>query len=89
MDKDQKELELKKLEIEKLKIKEGFIRTLALILLTIGAGLGASFKIICIPKNWYIYIVIILGFIFAGIGFLFILEVISFKRKIKEIEKWK
>ncbi len=40
MDKNQKELELKKLEIEKIKIKEGFLRTLAFILLTIGAGMG-------------------------------------------------
>ena len=41
MDKEQKELELKKIEIEKLKIKEGLFRTLVLIVLTVGAGLGA------------------------------------------------
>ena len=41
MDKEQKELELKKLELEKLKIKEGLFRTLVLIVLTVGAGLGA------------------------------------------------
>ena len=39
--KDDKELEFKKLEIEKLKIKEGLFRTLVLIVLTVGAGLGA------------------------------------------------
>lgn len=41
MDKEQKELELKKIELEKLKIKEGLFRTLVLIVLTVGAGLGA------------------------------------------------
>ncbi len=40
MDKEQKELELKKVEIEKLKIKEGLFRTLVLIVLTVSAGLG-------------------------------------------------
>ncbi len=40
MDKNQKELELKKLEIEKLKIKEGLFRSLIIVVLTIGAGIG-------------------------------------------------
>ncbi len=95
MDKD-KEIELKKLEIEKakvelekVKIKEGFIRTLAIILLTIGAGIGASLKILNVPKIWYLGITFILGIAFIGIGVIFIFEVISFKRKVKEIEKWK
>ncbi len=41
MDKQEKEIEIKKLEIEKLKIKEGLFRTLVLVVLTVGAGLGA------------------------------------------------
>ncbi|WP_029522291.1 hypothetical protein [Persephonella sp. KM09-Lau-8] len=88
MDNLQKEIELKKLEIEKLKIKEGFIRTLSIILLTIGAGIGASLKIIDIPKLWYSYIIIMLGIIFLGIGLIFIIEVVRFKKKIKELDKW-
>ncbi len=54
MDKEQREIELKKLEIEKakielekLKIKEGLFRTLVIALLTVGAGIGTlTFKII-------------------------------------------
>ncbi len=40
MEKEQKEIELKKLEIERLKIKEGLFRTLVIALLTVGAGFG-------------------------------------------------
>jgi len=89
MDREQKELELKKLEIEKLKIKEGFIRTLAIILLTIGAGIGTVLKIIGVPKSWYIGVTSILAIVFAGIVLIFIIELIKFKKKVKEIEKWK
>jgi len=89
MDKEQKELELKKLEIEKLKIRESFIRTLSIILLTIGAGIGTILNIINIPKSWYITIVIMLAIVFAVIGLIFIIEVGKFKRHIKELEKWK
>ena len=41
MGKDQQEIELRKLEVEKLKIKEGLFRSLVIVVLTIGAGLGA------------------------------------------------
>ena len=47
MEKEQREIELKKLEIEskkieleKLRIKEGLFRTIVLIILTSGAGFG-------------------------------------------------
>ncbi len=40
MEKEQREIELKKLEIEKLKNREGLFRTLVIALLTVGAGIG-------------------------------------------------
>ena len=89
MEKEQREIELKKLEIERLKVREGFIRTLAIILLTIGAGIGTGLRIINVPKGWYIGIVSLLGIAFLIIGVIFIFEIINFKRKIKEFEKWK
>ncbi|EDP74229.1 hypothetical protein [Hydrogenivirga sp. 128-5-R1-1] len=42
MDKKQEDIELKKLEIEKAKLLEGYLRTLGIILLTIGAGNESS-----------------------------------------------
>ena len=84
-----KNIEEKKLEIEKLKVKEGFIRTLAIILLTVGAGIGTGIKVLGIPKIWYEYVIALLGVVFFIIGTIFIFEVIDFKRKNKEIERWK
>jgi len=55
----------------------------------VGAGIGASFKIIGISKEWYIGIVFILGIIFFGLMVFFIFEIINFKRKLKELDKWK
>ena len=46
MDKEQKEIELKKLEIEKLKLLESYFKTLAFIILTIGAGLGTLLRLL-------------------------------------------
>ena len=40
MDKEQKELELKKIEIEKLKVRADILRTVIIALLAIGTGIG-------------------------------------------------
>ena len=40
MDKEQKEIEIKKLNTEKAKVLEGQIRSLVLILLALGGGIG-------------------------------------------------
>jgi len=40
LDKEQKEIELKKLDIEKAKVLEGQIRDLILVILALGGGIG-------------------------------------------------
>ncbi len=51
MDKEQKELEIKKLKIEKLKALEGIIRTVVIAILTIGAGIGTLIFQILVEKE--------------------------------------
>lgn len=91
MDKDQKEIELKKLEIEKLKIKESLFRTLILIVLTAGAGLGTVFYQIKLEiLKPYINMINIIISILLGIIFLSV-SIVSFflwrniKKKLEEI----
>ncbi len=43
MDKEQKEIELKKLEIERAKVLEGQIRGLILLIIALGGGLATLF----------------------------------------------
>ncbi|WP_029521242.1 hypothetical protein [Persephonella sp. IF05-L8] len=64
MDNLQKEIEVKKLEIEKLKIKEGLARTVLILILTVGAGIGTLAKIVNIPKIWYEVVFIFLLVVF-------------------------
>ncbi len=85
MDKDQKEIELKKLEIEKLKIKEGIARTILIMILTVGAGIGTLANFIEVPKLWYkgVFIGLILIFIIFSLLFLYLL--FSIRKKLKEL----
>ncbi|WP_457625054.1 hypothetical protein [Persephonella sp.] len=84
MDKDQKEIELKKLEIEKLKIKEGLFRTLVIIILTASAGAGTlHFKVFGNKFNAWLY-----GFLLFVIIVISILALwlwLSIRKKLKEI----
>ncbi len=88
MDKDQKEVELKKLEIEKAKIIEGYFRTLAIIVLTTGAGIGTLIQVIypgTLTKKLLLIVLLTIFFIFAfSFGFIWL----KLQRKIKELEKW-
>jgi len=84
MDKEQKELELKKIEIEKLKIKEGLFRTLVIIILTAGAGAGTlHFKVFGDKFNVFIY-----GFLLIIVGVISILALwfwLLIRKKLKEL----
>ncbi len=91
MEKDQKEIELKKLEIEKLKIKEGLFRSLIVIILTVGAGFGAVlYKIRSEIFAQYINLINIALIIFFGVLILS-LSIISYfvwrdiRKKLKEL----
>ena len=66
MDKEQKELEIKKLKIEKLKALEGIIRTVVIAILTIGAGIGTLIFQILVEKEkthilLYKYLIVLLS----------------------------
>ncbi len=88
MDKDQKEIELKKLEIEKLKIKEGLARTVLILVLTVGAGIGTLSKVIKIPLLWYEVVFILLLIVFVGFSLYFLVILISIRKELKEFEQW-
>ena len=94
MNKD-KEVELKKLEIEKAKVElekvkvlEGYFRTLAIIVLTTGAGIGTLIKMIypgVFTKKLLLIGLLVVFFIFAfSFGFIWL----KLQKKIKEMEKW-
>lgn len=91
MDKDQKEIELKKLEIEKLKIKESLFRTLILIVLTAGAGIGAV--IYQIKFDFFMKYMDLFNFIFVIFlgGLTFTISIVAYflwrniKNKLKEL----
>ena len=92
MEKEQKEIELKKLEIEKLKIKEGLFRSLVIIVLTIGAGLGAViYKTnIELIKQYNTTIdmifLILLGSLLFSITIITFFLWINIRRKLKELQ---
>ncbi|WP_297455479.1 hypothetical protein [Persephonella sp.] len=89
MDNLQKEIELKKLEIEKLKVKEGLTRTILILILTVGAGIGTLAKIIDIPNIWYEVVFVFLLVVFLTFSIYFLIIVITIRTKLKELEKWK
>ena len=84
MDKDQKEIELKKIELEKLKIKEGLFRTLVIIVLTVSAGIGTlNPKIIGDKLDKYIYYFLIFIDVVVLIFALWIW--LSIRKKLREL----
>ena len=84
MDKNQKEIELKKLKIEKLKIQEGLFRTLIIIILTASAGLGTlHFKVFGSKFNKELYGFLLFVIIVVSIFALWIW--LSIRKKLKEI----
>ena len=80
MDKDQKEIELKKLEIEKAKVLEGILRTLFFVLV---ADLGGTLTLILNFQKYnsnIAFILIGLG-TFSSLGLIFSIILIIFKIK--------
>ena len=87
MDKEQKELELKKLEIEKAKVLEGLLRTITIMLLTIGAGIGTLIQNLYSDKNLKSFLLVFLATVFIVYSLVFIFVWIRLEKKIKELEK--
>ena len=85
MDKEQKELELKKIEIEKLKIKEGLFRTIVLIILTAGAGFGTVLYKQYSLKTVNNFALVILGTVLIVFFFIAIVLWFDIKTKIKRL----
>ena len=84
MDKEQKELELKKLEIERAKVLEGILRTLFFVLV---ADIGGTLTLILNINKYNLPIAItLIGLgIFAGLGFIFSIGIIL--AELKHINK--
>lgn len=87
MDKEQKELEIKKLELEKAKVLEGLLRTIAIMLLTMGAGIGTLMQKLY-PDEIKKFLLIILITLFIAFTILFIFIWIRLEKIIKELKKW-
>jgi len=88
MDREQREIELKKIELEKAKVIEGHLRTLALVILTLGAGAGTLIQFIYPDtemKRFLLVIVLTLLVVFTPV---FIFLWFKVLRKIREVEKW-
>ncbi len=84
-----KKFELAKIEIEKLKIKEGLTRTILILILTVGAGIGTISRIIEIPIYWYKLIFVGLAFILFIFSIYFLYLLIDIKITLRKLEKWK
>lgn len=83
MDKEQKELELKKLGVERAKVLEGILRTLFFVLV---ADIGGTLTLLL---NFHKYnpaiAITLIGLgIFSSLGFVFSIGIIAFE--IKEIK---
>ena len=87
MDKEQKELEIKKLELEKAKVLEGLLRTIAIMLLTIGAGIGTLMQKLY-PDEIKKFLLVILISLFIAFTILFIFIWIRLEKIIKELKRW-
>ena len=83
---ENEKIELKKLEIEKLKVKEGLTRTVLILILTVGAGIGTLARVINIPKYWYQIVFIGLIFILVIFSLYFLLLLISIRNKLRELK---
>ena len=87
MDKEQKELEIKKLELEKAKVLEGLLRTIAIMLLTMGAGIGTLMQKLY-PNEIKKFLLVILISLFIAFTILFIFIWIRLEKIIKELKRW-
>ena len=87
MDKEQKELEIKKLELEKAKVLEGLLRTIAIMLLTMGAGIGTLMQKLY-PDEIKKFLLVILISLFIAFTILFIFIWIRLEKIIKELKRW-
>ena len=89
MDKEQRELELKKLEIEELKIRADILRTVMITLIAIGTGVGTvlykKYKTGFI-NDMFLIILLTTGIVF---GIYAINQWLKLSSKLKELEKWK
>ncbi len=89
MDKEQKEIELKKLEVEKLKVRADILRTVIIALLAIGTGIGTvlyrKYKVEFID-DLFLAVLLTLGILFIGIT---LYQWIKITTKLKELDKWK
>jgi len=96
MDKEQKEIELKKLEIEKAKIetekakvRADILRTVIIILIAIGTGIGTvlyrKYKTAFI-NDVFLVVLLTAGIVF---GIFAINQWLRLSNKLKELERWK
>ncbi len=89
MDKEQKEIELKKLEVEKLKVRADILRTVIIALLAIGTGIGTvlyrKYKVRFID-DLFLIVLLTLGILFIGIT---LYQWIKITIKLKELDKWR
>ena len=59
-----------------------------ILILTVGAGIGALAKIIEIPKIWYEVVFIFLLIVFLIFSLYFLIMLLSIRKKLKELERW-
>ena len=84
-----KDLEILKLEVERLKIIEGFLRTLAIIILTTGAGIGTLMHWLDVSKDWIMYILSLLVIVFLVFGIIFVNVLIKLNVELRKVkEQW-
>jgi len=89
MNKEEKELELKKLEIEKAKVLEGVLRSIVLIILTLGAGAGTVLYRLYHLKEIDSLILAILSTFVIVFTILAISIYLKIKQILKRIDLWK
>ena len=85
----EKELELKKLEIEKAKVLEGVLRTIVLIVLTLGAGAGTVLYRLYHSKGIDSLILAILSTFVIVFTILAISIYLKIKQILKGVDLWK
>ena len=85
----EKELELKKLEIEKAKVLEGVLRTIVLIVLTLGAGTGTVLYRLYHSKEIDSLILAILSTFVIVFTILAISIYLKIKQILKGVDLWK
>ncbi len=89
MDKEQKEIELKKLAIERAKVLEGILRTLVFGILTLGAGAGTIIYTLYNTKEVNLFLLSLLSTFIIVFSFLALWVYLDIKKTLKEVKKWK